>query len=321
MLLFVTIALGTIIFQQYYSSSFDPEYNGNVLDSIFAIIALMFAMEIFKYPYEGEVIIKLVYVIYPFLGMVLLGVGLLEFGMVVFTQRYRLRAWNEWMARTMDDHTILVGLGNVGTRIFQELLLRRIPTVVITLESDKHSETIEQILEDPQMSVIFGEATQISVLKDANVAKARALITVTNDDLVNFKIATKAKELNPDIRTIIRAFDRDFAQKVTKLFDVDAAISTSAIAAPAFVATSYEDGILQTLRSRKTGTDFHLFEIRLESDFDAVTVEFLEREYNVTILAIDNEAHPEFDDRIESGSKILLLGDLNTLRNIKSRYC
>jgi len=226
------------------------------------------------------------------------------------------------MARTMDNHTILVGLGNVGTRILQELSLRNIPTVVITLEErEKHSEIKEQILENPKMSVIFGEATQISVLEETNITKARAIIIVTNDDLVNFKIATKAKELNPHIRTIIRAFDQDFVQKVTKIFEVDSAISTSAIAAPAFVAASYENGILQTLRSKKTGTDLHLFEINLIGKFDAVTVEFLEREYNCTVLAINKETHPEYDDRIEPDSKLLILGDIDALRKIKVRYC
>lgn len=254
-----TIA-GTLIFQLYYHSSFDPRFTGNIIDSTLAILALMFAMEVYQFPYDGELIIKLVYVIYPFLGMALIGVGFLEFGMLVITQRFRLKAWNEWMAKTMENHTILIGLGNVGTRILQELSQQGIPTVVITLETEKHSEIVELFLEDPEASVIFGEATKTSVLKEANVQKAHVIIAATNDDLVNFKIASKAKGLNPKIRTIIRVFDQDFAKKVTNLFDIDAALSTSAIAAPAFVAASLETGIIQTLRSKKTGRDFHLLD-------------------------------------------------------------
>ncbi len=321
LLLIITISFGAAIFQLYYSINFDPNFTGNIIDSIFATIALMFAMEVYTFPHSGELILKLVYIIFPFLGLLIIGLGIVEFGMFTFTLRYRLTAWNEWMAKTMYNHTILVGLGNVGTRIIAELLSDGIPATVITLENDKNSEFVEQMIEDQRVAVIFGDATQISVLKQANVEKARALLVVTNDDLTNFKIATKAKELNPKLRTVIRAFDQDFSEKVSGLFDIDAAISTSAIAAPAFVATSYEDGIIQTLKSKKGETEFHLIEITLDSSFSPVTVEVIEDEFEVTILAVDKLAHPDSEDKIKSGSKLLLLGQIESLRRIKKKFC
>ena len=159
------------------------------------------------------------------------------------------------------------------------------------------------------------------VLEEANIQKARALITVTNDDLVNFKIATIAKELNPQIRTVIRAFDIDFSQKVTGLFDIDAAISTSAIAAPAFVATSFEDGIIQTLKSKKGKADFHLMELSVKENFQKLSVGTIERDFDITILAIDKHAHPESNDIIHPGTKLLVLGEIEALRKIKLQFC
>lgn len=321
LLLIITISFGAAIFQLFYSINFDPNFTGNIVDSIFATIALLFAMEVYAFPHSGELILKLVYIIYPFLGLLIIGLGIVEFGMFTFTLRYRLNAWNEWMAKTMYNHTILVGLGNVGTRIITELISDGIPTVVITQETEKNTEFVQQMIEDQRVAVVFGDATQFSVLKQANIEKARALIVVTNNDLINFKIATKAKELNPNLRTVIRAFDQDFSQKVTGLFDIDAAISTSAIAAPAFVATSFEDGIIQTLKSKKGETDFHLMEITLNSEFRPVEVEALEDEFEVTILAVDKLAHPDSEDKIKSGSKLLLLGQIESLRRIKTKYC
>ncbi len=280
-------------------------------------------MEVYNFPYDGGLIIKLIYVVYPFLGLILIGIGVIEFGTVVFTFRYRLHAWNEWLASTMENHTILVGLGNVGTRILHELTEDGVPTTVIAVESEKHSEFVEQILENPNVAVIFGDAAKNVVLEQANIIKARALLAVTNDDLMNFKIATKAKELNPRLRTAIRAFDQDFAQKVTGLFDINAAISTSAIAAPAFVATSFEDGIIQSLKSKKDDTTFLLMELELSqnSQFEAIQVGTFEELYKVTILAIDKHAHPDSTDNVVSGSKLLLLGDIQALRTIKTRFC
>lgn len=316
-----TILVGTVIFQLFYSTSFDNHFKRDIIDSMLAIIALLFAMEIYTFPYEGGLIIKAIYVTFPFFGMILVGFGIIELGMVVFTFRYRLQAWNEWMARTMEKHTILVGLGNVGTRILHELLEDDIFTTVIAVESERQTEFVERMMENPKCAVIFGDASQSALLEQANVKNARALLAVTNDDLVNFKIATKAKEMNPNIRTVIRTFDLDFAKRVSDLFDIDAAISTSAIAAPAFVATSFEDGIIQTLQSKKGETEFHLIELKLNSQFDPIKVETFEESFNVTILAVDKHAHPDSDDEIVSGSKLLLLGEIIALRTIKGQYC
>ncbi|UCG04527.1 MAG: NAD-binding protein [Candidatus Heimdallarchaeota archaeon] len=320
-ILLITIISGTLIFQLFYHSSYDPQFSGDILDSIFATIALLLSMEVYTFPHEGELIIKLIYVVYPFLGLVLIGIGVIEFGMVAFTFRYRLHTWNEWLANTMENHTILVGLGNVGTRILRELADDEIQTTVITVESEKHTEILEQLLEDPNIAVIFGDASKDVILEQANVSKARALLAVTNDDLMNFKIASKAKGLNKELRTVIRAFDQDFAQKVTDLFDIDAAISTSAIAAPAFVATSFEDGIIQSLKSKKGDTEFHLMELTLDSQFEPIQVENFEELYKISILAIDKIAHPDSEDKVVPGSKLLLFGELQALRIIKKRFC
>ncbi|MHA1214786.1 MAG: potassium channel family protein [Candidatus Hodarchaeales archaeon] len=319
--LFASIIFGALMFQLFYSSAFDPQFTGQFLDSILASISLMFAMEIYTFPYNGPIILKLLYILYPFLGLILVGIGIVEFSVVAFTFRNRMREWNKWMAKTMNNHTILVGLGNVGTRVLEELVTEKIPTVVITMESEKHSEFIEQMLTNPDVAVVFGDASEKKVLQEANITKARALLVVTNDDLVNFRIAVKAKEMNPNLRTVIRVFDQTFARKITDVFDIDAAISTSALTAKTIVARSFEDGIIQTFRSKKTGTDFHLIELSFKKKFEPITVEKLEEKYDITILAVNNIAHPEYNDKVESGSKVMLLGDIQALRRLKEDFC
>jgi len=320
LLLCGTIIVGTSILYLFYNTTYDPLYTGTIIDNIIATIALLLSLEVYNFPHGGDVLLKLFYVIYPFIGYVLIGIGLLEFGSIVFTYRYRLKAWNEWLAKDMERHTILVGLGNVGSRILSELIEDNIPTTVITIQDADKSEYLQNLLEDNRIAIVFGDATQHSVLLKANVKKARALISVTNDDLVNFKIAIMAKELNPNLRTVIRAFDTAFSEKVTDLFDIDAAISTSAIVAPAFVATSYEDGIIQTLKSKKGGTEMHLMEITFTHGELPTTINFLEKSFDITILAINKQAHPELSDKIKEDDKLLVLGEINELRRIKRAY-
>ncbi|MFW9778529.1 MAG: potassium channel family protein [Candidatus Heimdallarchaeota archaeon] len=314
----LTVAIGTFMFQFFYSPLYDPHFNQDWLDSSFAIIGLMFAMELYTFPHTGNILIKLIYVLYPFLGLALIGVGFLEFSMVIFTQRYRLNVWNEWMARTMEEHTIVVGLGNVGTRVIEELRSREMRSVLITEESEGHSELLEELLADSHISVVSGDASKRSVLEEANVAKARAIIIVNDDDLLNFKVATLAKELNPKIRTVMRVFDQNFSEKVTDLFDVDAAISTSAIAAPVFVSTSFESGIIQTLR--KGNAEFHLMEIVFTGSFERVTVRELEEKYDINLLAVNKEAYPEPRMVVRPEMTVLAFGHIEALKAIKDRY-
>ncbi len=320
-LLIGAIIVGSLIFQWYYQPSFDRDYTGSITDDVLATIELLLALEVYDYPHQGDIVLKLTYAIYPFIGLVLIGIGIIEFGVIVFTYRYRIAAWNRWLAGDMEGHTILVGLGNVGTRVVSELREDEISTTVITLEKTKSAELIQEILEDFSIALIIGDGTQKSVLEEANIQKARALIAVTDDDLVNFKIATIAKEMNPQIRTVIRAFDVSFSKKVTELFDIDAALSTSAIAAPAFVATSFEDGIIQTLKSKKGKDDLHLMELSLTKNFQKLRVGNIESDFDITILAIDKQAHPESNDIIHPGVKLLIIGEIKALRQLKHQFC
>ncbi|MFX1517322.1 MAG: potassium channel family protein [Promethearchaeota archaeon] len=316
--LIVSIAIGSVIFLFYYpqGGSYTPS---NILDCVLATFGLLLAMEMYEFPHEGDLIIKLMYITYPFLGLILIGLGIIEFGMFTFTYRYRIKAWNEWLATEMSGHTVLVGAaGNVGTRVLQELVRQEITVCVITKESERHREDIEQMLEIPDVAVVFGDAARSKVLHMANITKARACIIVTNDEMLNFRISVKVKKLNPGIKTVIRVFDKVFGEKVINVYGVDAAISTSAMSAPAFVAQTFEEGILHTLRSDRG--DFYVMEVTLNIEFTQVTVEHLEEKFDLTILAVNREAHPDAADTIHPGAKLLLLGSLESIHNLKSKF-
>jgi Trk K+ transport system NAD-binding subunit len=211
--------------------------------------------------------------------------------------------------------------GNVGARVLEELMRQKIPTCVITRGTRRYKEEIHELLANSLVEVIQGNAYERSVLEKAKISEARAIIIVDDDDMLNFRIAVMAKKLNPKIRTVIRSFDRIFGKKITEVHDVDSAISTSAITAPAFVAQSFEKGIIQTLHSKKYQTDFHLIDFLLNKEFDPIHVESLEEKHNITILAVNEEVHPEADDLVTTGSKLLILSDLDSIRNLKAEYC
>jgi Trk K+ transport system NAD-binding subunit len=131
-------------------------------------------------------------------------------------------------------HVIVVGMGNVGFRIIEEL--RRMKVTAVAIERDADGDFAEVVR--PATPVIIGDARARETLERAGAADAHAVIAATDDDAVNLSVSLAAKELNPKTRTVVRFFDADFAAKVQAALNVDVAMSAAAIAVPTFVGAA-----------------------------------------------------------------------------------
>lgn len=151
-----------------------------------------------------------------------------------FIVRSRVEELTGMQANVEEDHVIVVGLGNVGYRIVEELNRLRIAAVAI--EKDANGPFVEAIR--GTTPVLIGEGRARELLDKAGIAWASAVIAATDNDAVNLAVALTAKELNPKLRTVVRFFDAEFARKVQRGLNVDGAISTAQIAAPTFVASA-----------------------------------------------------------------------------------
>jgi Trk K+ transport system NAD-binding subunit len=137
-------------------------------------------------------------------------------------------------------HVIVAGLGNVGFRITQEL--REIGVTVVGVERDPEGEFLQAVRST--MAVVVGDARLSHTLVHAGAAKAHAVIAAIDDDIVDLGIVLAARRVNPKARLVARVFSADFARKVQDALHVDAALSTSLLAAPAFVASALDAGAL-----------------------------------------------------------------------------
>jgi Trk K+ transport system NAD-binding subunit len=63
--------------------------------------------------------------------------------------------------------------------------------------------------------------------------KAKALLSVTSDDLTNLEIALNARALSPAMRVILRIYDPSLAASLRERLDIYFAFSMSTIAADA----------------------------------------------------------------------------------------
>jgi Trk K+ transport system NAD-binding subunit len=134
----------------------------------------------------------------------------------------------------LSGHLIVCGLGHVGWRVVRLLVRLGEPVVVITRET-----TDEWRLEDePEFPMIIGDARQDALLRQAGIGTAKGIIIVTDDDLANVSIALDARRLNPGISIVARLADQEMAGHLETSAGIDRALSTTALAIPAFLAAA-----------------------------------------------------------------------------------
>ncbi|MGX6603678.1 NAD-binding protein [Micromonosporaceae bacterium Da 78-11] len=142
------------------------------------------------------------------------------------------------------DHIVLVGLGNVGTRVLRQLHDLGLDVVAIDRSAEARGAKIAAQLGVP---FIVGDAAREETLRAASIGACRALLVLSTDDAVNLQAALNARAVRPDLRVVLRLFDDDFARRVQAAFDINTSRSVSRLCAPAFAAAMLERDVLATI--------------------------------------------------------------------------
>ncbi|MER7752069.1 NAD-binding protein [Kitasatospora sp. NPDC097643] len=131
------------------------------------------------------------------------------------------------------DHVIVVGLGNVGTRVATQLHDLGVP--VVCMERDPQARGIAAV-RALGIPVVLGDGPFEEQLRRARLKHSRALVAVSGDDATNLEAALEARHGNPEVRVVVRLFDDNFAGHFYATLDNAASRSVSYLAAPAFAA-------------------------------------------------------------------------------------
>jgi voltage-gated potassium channel len=167
--------------------------------------------------------------LFPLVGFVLIGEGIIRLGILMFSRRLGEKEWMTVMASTFRDHIIICGLGHLGYRLLGQLLSRDQDLVVI--ERDPGCGFLGRARE-VGAAVLVRDMRDDQALRDAGIESARVIVVASNDDLANIEVALDARRMNPRIRILLRLFDQRIADKFKDLGVIDEAFSSAALAAP-----------------------------------------------------------------------------------------
>jgi len=114
------------------------------------------------------------------------------------------------MLRNMENHTVLVGLGKLGSSVIETLLQLGEQVVVI----DKNSDLVKLFSKRyPSVPFIDCDAKEEDCLKQAKIDRARYLILTTSSDAENLFILVTAKDLNENLKIVSRVSNPSNAKK------------------------------------------------------------------------------------------------------------
>ncbi len=220
-----------------------------------AVFLMIFLESSLDFPDEWY--LQPLFFLFPVVGLGAIADSVIRLAFLIFTRKQNLPEWNRMLASLCRDHFVVIGVGKVGYQVIRGLLEMR--ENIVAIEMAAGAPFLGELF-DRGIPVIQGNARLATVLEQAGVRQARAVIITTSDDLTNLDAAITARELNKDAKIVIRLFDETLATKVAGAFAMPT-ISTSQVAAPAFIAAATGRKIYQAFQL--AGQEVHLTDIAI----------------------------------------------------------
>lgn len=202
-------------------------------EACFGVFLLIFLEPYLEFPEEWY--LQPLFFLLPVVGLGAVADSIVRLAYLTFTKKSKLPEWQRMVASLYREHVVVVGVGKVGYQILKGVRALGEPAVAIERPAAE-SALLEEVV-DLGIPVIRGDGRNAKTLEQAGVRHARAVILATSDDLTNLDAGLTARDLNGEARVVLRLFDESLAVKVQGAFSIPA-ISTSQVAAPAFIAAA-----------------------------------------------------------------------------------
>lgn len=230
------------------------------------------------------------------------------------------------------DHTIISGVGRMGTILARELQGSNRDFVVVDRDADRI-----QAARDRGYLVISGDATEEYVLEQAGIRHAAVLATVLSEDATNVFVTITAREMNPSLVIIARGENPKTEKKLigcgANRVVLPTAIGASKVAQ--LIIRPSAENMLEQLTSRGNmkeelhhiGLQFDELEVTDGSPLIHKTLSELEVRSNHGFLIVgirhaDGSIHmnPDSDTPLDAGDVVIVLGHNDDIPQLAERF-
>lgn len=131
-------------------------------------------------------------------------------------------------------HVIVVGMGQVGLRLAQEL--QQLGVAVVGIEQDPNARTL-QIARSCGIPVLIADGASRAAMEAVSVSGAVALVAASSEERDNIAVAVGALAVNQQLRVVLRAGSDEAIDETRSLFRIGAVVDVNGLTA-SFVAAS-----------------------------------------------------------------------------------
>jgi voltage-gated potassium channel Kch len=125
-------------------------------------------------------------------------------------------------------HVLLVGFGQVGFRLAQELRRDGIPVIAVERDPDAPCVRLARAAGIP---VAIGRGDDRAMLESLGISRCAVVAAVTSTDLVNVEVGLAASDLSPGMPLVLRLGDGEVAAETDSLLHLGRICDAHAIAA------------------------------------------------------------------------------------------
>lgn len=313
--LFVTV-FGGFVYGELYWHAYGEYYELDVRP--YLMLQLMIMEPPSDVPPEWYLIIF--WYLMPPIGVFILGLGAADFLRLFLNRSERRDAWGEAVALSYRNHVIVFGAGHVGLRVIRELVAMHYDVVVI---DDSPDPGVAEELNRLGAPLIIADGRLPATLEKAQLRYARAFLACTGNDHINLEVVMRARDLNPNVRIVVRVWDTQFANQLERFMNVQSVLSSSDLAAPAFAGAAVGIDITQTLKVN--GVEYSMVRLKVEpgSFMDGEKVGILQTENEMDIVLYGHndsvEVQPNRETLVEAGDTLVIFARHDRILSVIAR--
>jgi voltage-gated potassium channel len=313
----VTLLGGALSFQALWNGTFPEPIR--YVDALYNVLSMTFFNAAIDFPREWY--LDIYFFLMPIIGLAVLARGAADFVTLLFNRSLRRTQWEEAVASTFNDHVIVCGLGHLGLRVVRELV--KLDESIVVIERNAESPRFEEV-RGYDIPILTGDARQPDILKKAGIAKARAVIVCTNDDLVNLQMASRIREADQSVRIVMRMFDDEFARNMAQSFNISSVMSASMLAAPAFAGAASGAEIIQTFGVADRVLVMGRIRVQAASRLHGCPIEDVERALDLSVVLLESDdkvdVHPNPETVLKVDDRVAVVAEPVMLKKLISEW-
>ena len=214
-----------------------------------------------------------------------------------------------------ENHVVIIGLGRVGQRVAH--LLQSFKQSVVGVSFNPNIDA--SIL--PSMPLIVGKTKE--ALSRANLATAKSVVVVTDDEILNLEVALMAQSINPYSNVVIRTTGQSLSETLTQLLPQAQIIAAYEVAAEAFAGAAFGENILQLFRFCNQTILVTEYQIEADDTLDGLILAEVAYGYGVmpiyyASLRVNPTLMPSDDIRLAVGDRLIVLATIEGLQRIEA---